>query len=502
MNLAQIILNLSNYNLVHNSQNLDQIQIYDIIIESKKAKANSIFFGIIGLKIDGANFVREVASLGTKVAVIDKNSQFDYKKFLKENPNFIFIIGDAKIILKEVLKVFYHDLPENIYAITGTNGKTSTAEFTRQILEFSGKKSASIGTLGINCDFEIKNKLSDFSLTTPDIATLYKNLAILRENGVNDVAIEVSSIGLDQGRVGALNIEVGAFTNFTQDHLDYHQNMENYFACKMILFTKILPQSKNNAVAVLNADIQEFSKIKKLCEQNKIEIIDYGFKGEKLKLIAKEEQKIEFEYSGNIFSFNHHIFGDFQVHNILCALGIFLSKNKLSPQELSILLKKFDKLSPAFGRMQFVEGFNNAKIFIDFAHSPDAIENVLLTARKITKNRLIILFGCGGNRDDKKRPIMGEIASELADSVIITDDNPRLEKAEIIRSQIILGCKKNNFLEIANRENAIKFAIENLQAGDVLIIAGKGHENYQIIGTEKFEFNEVKIIKNVIKKIS
>ena len=159
MNLAQIILNLSNYNLVHNSQNLDQIQIYDIIIESKKAKANSIFFGIIGLKIDGANFVPEVASLGTKVAVIDKNSQFDYKKFLKENPNFIFIIGDAKIILKEVLKVFYHDLPKNIYAITGTNGKTSTAEFTRQILEFYGKKSASIGTLGVNCDVEIKNKL-------------------------------------------------------------------------------------------------------------------------------------------------------------------------------------------------------------------------------------------------------------------------------------------------------------------------------------------------------
>ncbi|MFZ9180632.1 MAG: UDP-N-acetylmuramoyl-L-alanyl-D-glutamate--2,6-diaminopimelate ligase [Rickettsiales bacterium] len=502
MNLAQIILNLQNYNLVHNLQNLDENQINDIVIESKNAKPNSIFFGLIGSKNDGANFVAQVANLGCKVAVIDKNSQFDYQNFLKINPNFIFIIGDAKLILDKVLKIFYPSLPENIYAVTGTNGKTSTIEFTRQILEFSGKKSASIGTLGVNCDFEIKNKLSDFSLTTPDIVTLYKNLAILKENKVNDVAIEVSSIGLDQGRVGSLNIEVGAFTNFTQDHLDYHQNMENYFACKMILFSKILPNAKNKAVAVLNADIPEFLNIKKYCDDFKIQIIDYGFNGNKLKLLSTNDQKIEFEYLGNLFNFNHHIFGDFQPHNIICALGIFLAKNHLSKDELNDLIKKFDKLSPALGRMQFVEGFNNAKIFIDFAHSPDAIENVLLTARKITKNRLIILFGCGGNRDDKKRPLMGEIACDLADLVIVTDDNPRLEKAENIRTQIISGCKKNNFIEISDRKNAIEFAIENLQQGDVLIIAGKGHENYQIIGNEKLEFNEVKIIKNAIKKNS
>ncbi|MFM7558377.1 MAG: UDP-N-acetylmuramoyl-L-alanyl-D-glutamate--2,6-diaminopimelate ligase [Alphaproteobacteria bacterium] len=502
MNLSQIIVNLKNYNLVHNSQNLNELQIDDIVIESKKAKKNSIFVGLIGTKNDGANFIPEVVSLGCVVAVIDKKSQFDFQNFLQKNPNFIFIIGEAKLILSEILKAFYQSLPKNIYAITGTNGKTSTAEFVRQILEFSGKKSASIGTLGINCDAEIKNKLADFALTTPDIATLYKNLAILQKNHINDVAIEVSSIGLDQGRVAGLNIEVGAFTNFSQDHLDYHQNMENYFASKMILFTKILPDAGNQAIAVLNADIAEFAKIKNHCDINKIKIIDYGYNAKILKLISIVEQKIDFEYLGEIFSFDHHIFGDFQTHNLLCALGIFLAKNNLNKNELTKLLKNFDKLCPAIGRMQFVENYNNAKIFIDFAHSPDAIENVLKTARKITKNRLIILFGCGGNRDDKKRPIMGEIACELADLAIITDDNPRLEKPEIIRSQIILGCKNNNFIEFPDRKKAIEHAIENLQAGDVLIVAGKGHEDYQIIGTEKFEFNEVKIIKNACKKFS
>lgn len=502
MNLAQIILNIQNYNLIHNSQNLDELQIDDIVIESKKAKKNSIFFGLIGSKNDGANFIPQVFNLGCRVAVIDKKSQFDYQNFLKTNPNFIFIIGDNKLILNDVLKFFYPSLPNNIYAITGTNGKTSTAEFARQILEFSGKKSASIGTLGVNCDLEIKNKLLDFSLTTPDIVTLYKNLTILKENNINDVAIEVSSIGLDQGRLGSLNIQVGAFTNFTQDHLDYHHNMENYFACKMILFSKILPNAKNNAVAVLNADIPEFLNIKKYCDDNKIQIIDYGYNAKILKLNSINEQKIEFEYLENIFSFDHYVFGDFQTHNMLCALGIFLAKNNLNKEELAKLLKNFDKLSPAPGRMQFVESFNNAKIFIDFAHSPDAIENVLLAVKKITKNRLIILFGCGGNRDDKKRPIMGKIACELADLVIVSDDNPRLEKAENIRAQIILGCKNNNYVEFPDRQKAIEYAVENLQAGDVLIVAGKGHEDYQIIGTEKFEFNEVKIIKNACKKFS
>ncbi|MFM7702696.1 MAG: Mur ligase family protein, partial [Alphaproteobacteria bacterium] len=367
MNLSQIIVNLKNYNLVHNSQNLNELQIDDIVIESKKAKKNSIFVGLIGTKNDGANFIPEVVSLGCVVAVIDKKSQFDFQNFLQKNPNFIFIIGEAKLILSEILKAFYQSLPKNIYAITGTNGKTSTAEFVRQILEFSGKKSASIGTLGINCDAEIKNKLADFALTTPDIATLYKNLAILQKNHINDVAIEVSSIGLDQGRVAGLNIEVGAFTNFSQDHLDYHQNMENYFASKMILFTKILPDAGNQAIAVLNADIAEFAKIKNHCDINKIKIIDYGYNAKILKLISIVEQKIDFEYLGEIFSFDHHIFGDFQTHNLLCALGIFLAKNNLNKNELTKLLKNFDKLCPAIGRMQFVENYNNAKIFIDFA---------------------------------------------------------------------------------------------------------------------------------------
>ena len=239
MNLHQILKKIShNYQVFGDVSKLDSVEFEDISIDSRKINKITIFFGLIGQKNDGANFLPEVANLGSKVAVISKKSTFDFQNFLKKNPQNIIIVSDVFEILIEFLKIFYQPLPKNIYAITGTNGKTSTAEFTRQILQFLNKKSASIGTIGIICDEEIKNNFEASNLTTPDIISLYKNLAILKKFAIDDVAIEVSSIGLDQRRMAGLEIEVGAFTNFTQDHLDYHQNMQNYFDCKMILFEK------------------------------------------------------------------------------------------------------------------------------------------------------------------------------------------------------------------------------------------------------------------------
>ena len=500
MNLYQILKKIShNYQVFGNVQGLEKAEFDDISIDSRKINKNTIFFGLIGQKNDGANFLPEVANLGSKLAVISQKSTFDFHNFLKNNPQNIIIIGDVFEILIDFLKIFYHPLPKNIYAITGTNGKTSTAEFTRQILHFLQKKSASIGTIGINCDEEIKQNFEVSNLTTPDIISLYKNLVILKKFAIDDVAIEVSSIGLDQRRMAGLEIEVGAFTNFTQDHLDYHQNMQNYFACKMILFEKILPK---NGCAVINSDIKEFAEIKKICQKNQLKIIDYGFEAQALKLIKIENQKVDFLYNHQQFSFTTNINGDFQIFNILCALGNILAKYNLSNQEITKLIKNFDNLQGASGRMQKVCEHLGAKIFIDFAHSPDAIENVLKLAKNITKNRVIILFGCGGDRDAKKRPIMGEIACKNADLVIVSDDNPRNEDPALIRREILQKCNASKTLEIADRKIAIAKAIEILQNGDVLIIAGKGHENYQIIGSQKFEFNESQIIKNAIKKIS
>jgi UDP-N-acetylmuramoyl-L-alanyl-D-glutamate--2,6-diaminopimelate ligase len=494
--LSQILSQVkTDFKIAGSLATADQIDVEDIAIDSRLVKKNSVFFALQGKATDGLKFAAAAVESGASVVVTPiLDSQFLIPNCLN------LVSSDPQKLLVEFLQIFYQSPPANIYAITGTNGKTSTAEFTRQILEFLGKKSASIGTLGVTCDDEIKSHLQNSSLTTPDIVSLYKNLQILKKNGVNDVAIEVSSIGLEQGRIAGLKIAVGAFTNFTQDHLDYHKSMPEYFRCKVMLFDSAL---ENGAVAVLNSDIPEFSAIKKICENKNHGIIEYGFKAHDLRLLEAIDHKIKFEFRKKIYEFELSASGEFQAFNALCALGNVLAKNNLDETQLEKLLKNFYLLRPAQGRMQRAGSLQNgAEIFIDFAHSPDALENVLKLARQITKKRVLLLFGCGGDRDAKKRQIMGHIACELSDFVIITDDNPRTEKPESIRAEIFSACDTSKTLEIADRKTAIEKAIAMLEAGDILILAGKGHEKYQIIGEQKFEFDEEKIVKNVIRKTS
>jgi UDP-N-acetylmuramoyl-L-alanyl-D-glutamate--2,6-diaminopimelate ligase len=496
MKISQILLQTKT--IFQTSANIESIRVSSIETDSRKCQKNSIFFALK----NGEHFIADALKNGASCVIIDDKSSFFE---LKNSPDKFCTIKVLNIfqVLIDFLKLFYSPLPTNIYAITGTNGKTSTAEFTRQILEIIGKKSASIGTIGVVCNHKIKG-LQDFSLTTPDIVSLYKNLQILQKNGVENVAIEVSSIGLQQSRVAGLKIGVGAFTNFTQDHLDYHQSMDEYFRCKMILFESVLP---SGSCAVLNSDIEEFAQIKKICEEKKHKIIEYGYKAHDLRLQKIEPcdlgQKVFFEFSQKEYCFELSSNGEFQALNALCALGSVLAKNNLSPDEMQNLFKNFHQLQSAPGRMQLVARLENqARVFIDFAHSSDALKNVLTLARKITKARVLVLFGCGGNRDVKKRPLMGKIACELADLVIVSDDNPRQENAAEIRAQILQNCDMSKTIEIAGRELAIKKAIELLESQDICILAGKGHEKYQIIGEEKFEFDEEKIVKNVVAKTS
>lgn len=547
MKLSQIISRIkSEFKIIANQDLLDQIDIEEIAIDSRLVKKNSIFFALKGQSQNGENFISNAAQNGA-AAIVSAN--FDSAKNLSSN---IILIQSEDVfsLLVEFLKIFYSPLPANIYAITGTNGKTSTAEFTRQILEFLGKKSASIGTLGITCDHNLQNffsktrlksrcdevdsevfencsggvskhtlssgsaenlvkrpsQLEDFRqvLTTPDIVSLYKNLQILKKNGIDDAALEVSSIGLQQQRIAGLKIAVGAFTNFTQDHLDYHQSMDEYFCCKMILFENVL---ESGGCAVLNSDIEEFQKIKKICENKNHKILEYGFKAADLKIQSIKQQylhqEVFFEFRQKNYHFKLEASGEFQALNAICALGIILSKNDFDETQLKNLLQKFHLLHPAEGRMQRVATLpNKAQIFVDFAHSPDALENVLKLARKITKSRVLVLFGCGGNRDAKKRPLMGKIASDLADVIIVSDDNPRHEKPEVIRAEILAGCNKTKTIEIENRKMAIKQAITMLESGDILILAGKGHEKYQIIGDKKLPFDEAEIVRNFCRSSS
>jgi UDP-N-acetylmuramoyl-L-alanyl-D-glutamate--2,6-diaminopimelate ligase len=496
MKLSQILAKIKgNFEIVFNEKKIAEIEVEAIEIDSRLIQKNFAFFALPGKITDGVAFIESAVAKGASLVISSRIPQE-----FSSNSTTVFIKAENPFeILVECLQIFYPALPQNIYAITGTNGKTSTAEFTRQIAQFLGKKSASIGTLGIICSEDLGGQLHNVSLTTPDIVSLYKNLHILGKNGVTDVALEVSSIGLEQKRIAGLKIDVGSFTNFTQDHLDYHNSMAEYFRCKMLLFADVL----KNGYAVLNADIPDFSEIKKTCEKQHHEIIEYGFKARDL-IIKKIEkidlgQKVSFEFKGKNLEFILSVAGDFQALNALCALGNILAKYELNENELQNLLQNFPKLQPAAGRMQRAGVLKNkAQVFIDFAHTPDALENVLKLARNLTKERVFVLFGCGGNRDAKKRPIMGEIACRLADRVIVTDDNPRNEDPQGIRLEILAACDMKKTLEISDRMEAIIQTISILEAGDILILAGKGHEKYQIIGDQKLKFDEEEIVRNVI----
>jgi UDP-N-acetylmuramoyl-L-alanyl-D-glutamate--2,6-diaminopimelate ligase len=505
VNLQEILSQIKvEFDVKPQLSSLGNIEISDIEIDSRKisAQKNSIFFALDGKTKNGEEFVASAISKGARVVVAKKFcSEICGEELAKDVTSIK--TANPFLFLVECLKIFYAPLPANIYAVTGTNGKTSTVEFIRQILQILGNKSASIGTLGVVCEAVAKEDLVPFDLTTPDIVSLYKNLFVLCKNGVNDVAIEVSSIGLEQARVAGLNIEVGGFTNFTQDHLDYHKTMEEYFLCKMLLFEAAMP--KHSAV-VLNADIAEYDKILKMCASKKHHIFNYGRKASDLRIVSINQQEslqfVVFECGGISYNFVLNVAGEFQVYNVLCALGMVMAKHHLNAEELKSLLSNFIKLRTASGRMQNVATLKNgAQVFVDFAHSPDALTNVLKLARSLvnTASRLIVLFGCGGDRDNKKRPIMGEIASQLADVVIVTDDNPRSEDAKKIRAEILVACNKAKTIEIADRKVAIAKALEMLQEKDILILAGKGHEKYQIIGDKKSEFDEEKIVREALK---
>ncbi len=471
------------------------LEVTSIEIDSRLVKKGSVFFTLKGHNVDGRKFIDEAFKNGAIAVVSSKPSA------IGDQPDLIIEVDDVYQILIQALQKFYPNLPENIFAVTGTNGKTSVAYFIQQMQEILGKKSASIGTVGIKtADIAIAKKLISFALTTPDIVSLYKNLSILKQHNVNDITIEASSIGLEQKRLAGLKIGLGAFTNFTQDHLDYHGSMEKYFDSKTLLFKEIL---QPNDIAVLNSDIAEFEKIKEISLNRGLRIFTYSTKN--LIAVALNDAVIHgknsqiIEIFGKQYPLDTSLKGDFQNANLLCALLCVLSYYKLNQEQIELLVNNLYQIKPAEGRMQLVATLKNgAKIFIDYAHTPDALQNVLTAAKKISDNNLFVLFGCGGDRDKSKRPQMGKIASDLADFVIVTNDNPRTENAAGIRKEILAACNLSKTSEIGNRKEAIGQAIPRMQANDILIISGKGHEKYQIIGTEKFEFDEEKIINNFI----
>ena len=448
-----------------------EIDIKGITADSREIKPGFLFGSIT----DNC-YIEDAIARGAAAVIVGKDYDKDFAGVVmikSENPVETYAGAVAR---------YFGDIPQHLAAITGTNGKTSIADFVRQMLTMMGKEAASIGTLGVIKGSEAAIPLPN---TTPNNVTLHKILHKLKGEGVDYAILEASSHGLHQGRLSGVEFDVAGFTNLTRDHLDYHQTFENYFKAKMILFEKRL---KSGGTAVLNADIDCYGDIMKICRERGHNIISYGYKGNEIKLLKAEPkangQILDLQYFGERIQVEIPLAGVFQADNAMCALGI---AGVLSGERNKVW-QYLPQIKGAKGRLELVGEKNGAAIYIDYAHTPDALEQVLKALREHTKGKLKVLFGCGGNRDKGKRPQMGKIADDLADEVFVTDDNPRFEDADVIRDEIMAACLKG--INIKGRAKAIETAMDGLTEGDVLVLAGKGHESGQYVKGEVLPFSD------------
>ena len=458
-----------------------------ICFDSTKCKKNNIFFAIKGTKIDGNKFINHAIQKGAKIII--SNQKFEGSK-----KNILFIrSSNVRKSLSEFAYAIYKDKPKNIIAVTGTNGKSSVADFYFQILRLNKKKVASIGTLGV----KTQNYIEKVSNTTIDPITLSIILNKLKKEKINDVILEASSHGLKQNRLDGLKFRTGIFTNLSHDHLDYHKTFSDYFKSKLYLFEKLLIKKAN---IVTDLDIPEYRKIKEIAFKKKLKIETISNNKGNLKIISheynNEKQIVKIRYNKNIYKFETKLIGKVQIKNILMAV-ISANKSSLSFKKI---INTIDNLKPVSGRLEPIGIIkNNSKVILDYAHTPDALKTSLSSLREQFKNRKIsIVFGCGGDRDKAKRPMMGKIANQYCDKIYLTDDNPRYENPKMIRTSIRKNINKLKIYEISNRAQAIKKAIFDLKTGDILIVAGKGHEKIQEYKKIKKLFSDQKqILKNI-----
>jgi UDP-N-acetylmuramoyl-L-alanyl-D-glutamate--2,6-diaminopimelate ligase len=446
--------------------------------DSREVKAGFLFAAIPGTKGDGASFVGDAVARGA-VAVLGKPAIAAAVKaagvdFIPaENP---------RLALAHAAAAFYGAQPATIAAVTGTNGKTSITVFLREIWTALGKRAASMGTIGV----VTPERTITLHHTTPGPIEVQKILAEVKRDGIDYLALEASSHGLDQCRLDGADIAAVGFTNITPDHRDYHPTFEHYLNAKLRLFRDL---ACDGAAAVVNADTEQSQTFIAAAAERGLRLITVGENGGGLKLLSRDPsldgQKLQIRYAGKTYRVALPLAGAFQASNALVAAGLAIGLGESADGVLAAL----EHLKGAPGRLEKVAvAVGGAPVFVDYAHTPDGLENVLAALRPHTARKLVVVFGCGGDRDKAKRPQMGEIAARLADFVIVTDDNPRSEEAAVIRKEILVGCPEAT--EIGDRGEAIRTATTGLGEGDVLVIAGKGHESGQIVGTDVHPFND------------
>ena len=462
------------------------VDVTGVSSDSRDIGPGFLFFALTGSKADGAAYAADAVKRGAPAIVAANGARLADAKVP------VIEVADPRLALALTAARFFGKQPETMVAVTGTSGKTSVASFVRQIWEQDGKAAASIGTTGVIAPG--RNEYG--ALTTPDPVALHRLLRELADDGVTHAAMEASSHGLDQRRLDGVRLAAGAFTNLGRDHMDYHPTVENYHEAKMRLFEALLPKG---APAVIFADDAWSPPTIAAATRAGLDVLTVGRKGAFLELKRVEHerhrQRAEIQANGVLHEIDLPLAGDFQIYNALVAAGLAIATGTQVARALSAL----EQLKGAPGRLELVgTAQNGAPVYVDYSHKPDALENVLVSVRPFTTGRVIVVFGCGGDRDRGKRPIMGEIATRLADVTIVTDDNPRSEVPETIRAAILAAAP--GAIDIGDRRTAIHEAVAMLDAGDSLIVAGKGHEHGQTIGSVTLPFSDHDEVREALKE--
>lgn len=450
--------------------------------DSRAVKPGFVFAALPGSKVDGAAFIPQAVAAGAAAVIAGGSLPAAVPVIASANPRRLYALMAAR---------FFDAQPETVVAVTGTSGKTSVAGFTREIWTALGLRAASLGTIGVvapSGSYALEH-------TTPDAMTLQETVARIAAEGVSHLAIEASSHGLDQHRLDGLRLSAAAFTNLSHDHLDYHPTVADYFSAKMRLFENLLPPG---SPAVINVDSEHGEEAARRARARGLQVWSVGRRGEAIRILGVTRhgagQHIALTVHGRPCEVDLPLAGDFQVSNALIAAALVISTGGGEARAISAL----QSLKGARGRLDLVgHSRSGAPVFVDYAHKPDALENALAALRPFAKNRLVVVFGCGGDRDSAKRPLMGEIATRLAARVYVTDDNPRGEDPAAIRAAIMAAAP--GAIEIGNRAAAIRAAVEDLGPGDVLVVAGKGHEEGQKIGTALLPFSDHEAVRAAIE---
>ncbi len=467
-------------------KNYSKHKFRKVSCNSKKIKKGDIFFAINGHKNNGNLFINDAIKNGAKT-IISNNSFSGYKNdvlFIKnKNP---------RKLLANLINKIHSKKPKNLIAVTGTNGKSSIANFYYQILKLNNIKVASIGTLGVQTNF----KKYSTENTTSDPVIINKILNEIRKQKIDNVILEASSHGLKQHRLDGIKFNTGIFTNLSRDHLDYHKSYKDYLNSKMILFNNLLKKKSN---VIFDKEIQQAKKLEQICNKKKYKKITIGNNKAELTIInhryINNFQEVKIQFKKNFFTFRTSLIGKLQIKNLLMAI----CAAKVSKLNFDKILRSIIKIKPVHGRLEPVGNLlNRSKVILDYAHTPDALKSTLKDIKEqFSDSKINLVFGCGGERDKPKRKIMGKIANEYSNKIYLTDDNPRNENPKKIRKDIKRNIIKSKLFEISSRKNAIHKAIQDLRAGEILLIAGKGHENYQEYSKKKFFSDKENILNNI-----